>query len=118
MTTDTKLSAEDMEENGLAEREMKWASEERGVFLPLRTCPLKNGIALHGRGPTDDAEGNYCHKKCAWSRTVQNETNPRCAFVLMAQATGGDVEGTLAMKLDNISVDLERICTAIEGRKP
>jgi len=35
----------------------------RGIFVPLRTCPLKNGIGIW------DDEGNYCHKDCAWART-------------------------------------------------
>jgi hypothetical protein len=34
--------------------------KELGVFLPRRTCPLKNGI-----GVLDDGE-NLCHAGCAW----------------------------------------------------
>jgi hypothetical protein len=34
--------------------------KELGVFLPRRTCPLKNGI-----GVLDDQE-NLCHAGCAW----------------------------------------------------
>jgi len=34
--------------------------KELGVFLPRRTCPLKNRI-----GVLDDQE-NLCHTGCAW----------------------------------------------------
>jgi len=33
-----------------------------GVFMPLRSCPLKNGIGL-----IKERKVNWCHSECAWA---------------------------------------------------
>ena len=36
-----------------------------GIFMPLRTCPQKNGIGIdEDEGKT---ENNWCHDGCAWA---------------------------------------------------
>ena len=43
-----------------------------GVFMPLRTCPLRNGIGLDEGGIGEDGWPkvelkNWCHDGCAWA---------------------------------------------------
>ena len=42
----------------------KAEAKELGIFLPVKTCPLKNGIGW------DDKDDNFCHEDCAWARTT------------------------------------------------